>query len=206
DSINMIIKETDDLKNLVDEFSLYARLPKANFEPADLNILIGEAVLLYKGAHKNIEFIEKFAEKLPKVFIDKRQMKRAFMNIIDNALFSITLKLLGKHGAGPAAGYEGNITVTTKSVFGGNKNENIVRVVFSDNGIGIKGEVMQSMYEPYFSTKQGGTGLGLAITKNIAMENNAVITAKNNKRGGADFIIDLKAESTSSFKNNSMKK
>ncbi|MFW0883913.1 ATP-binding protein [Candidatus Acidulodesulfobacterium sp. H_13] len=205
DSINMIIKETDDLKNLVDEFSLYARLPKANFEPADLNILIDEAVLLYKGAHKNIEFIERLAEKLPKVFIDKRQMKRAFMNIIDNALFSITLKLLGEHGAGSAAGYKGNITITTRSVSGGNKNENIVRVVFSDNGTGIKGEVMQNMYEPYFSTKQGGTGLGLAITKNIAMENNAVITAKNNKRGGADFIIDLKAESANSFKNNAIK-
>ena len=203
DSVNTIIKEVDDLKNLVDEFSLYARLPKANFEPADLNSLIEEVVTLYKNAHRNIEFIEKPGAGLPKAFIDKRQMKRAFMNIIDNAVFSITLKSIEKVGgidaAGSAAGgfnYKPEILIVSEALKDETSNGGIIRITFSDNGIGINDEVMQNMYEPYFSTKQGGTGLGLAITKNIMTENNAVISAKNNEKGGADFIIELPAEIT----------
>ena len=203
DSVNTIIKEVDDLKNLVDEFSLYARLPKANFELTDLNSLIEEVVTLYKNAHRNIEFIEKPGAGLPKAFIDKRQMKRAFMNIIDNAVFSITLKSIEKVGGidagGPAAdgfNYKPEIRIVSEAVRGETSNGGIIRITFSDNGTGINDEVMQNMYEPYFSTKQGGTGLGLAITKNIMTENNAVISAKNNEKGGADFIIELPAEIT----------
>ncbi len=194
-SIDTIIKEVDDLKNLVDEFSLYARLPKANFELTDLNSLIDEVIILYKNAHRDIEFIEELSGNLLKTFVDKRQMKRAFMNIIDNAVFSIALKSIDKIGAGSgsiiAASYKGNIKIITGLVKDENLNGNKIRIIFSDNGTGIKDEVMQNMYEPYFSTKQGGTGLGLAITKNIMMENNAVISARNNENGGADFIIEL---------------
>ena len=197
DSIDTIIKEVDDLKNLVDEFSLYARLPKANFELTDLNSLIGEVVMLYKNAHKNIEFVEKLGANPSRAFVDKRQMKRAFMNIIDNAVFSITLKSIEKVGgiaAGAGFNYKAEIRITTETAKDETANGDIIRMIFSDNGTGINDEVMQNMYEPYFSTKQGGTGLGLAITKNIMMENNAAISAKNNEKGGADFIIELPAD------------
>ena len=197
DSIDTIIKEVDDLKNLVDEFSLYARLPKANFELTDLNSLIGEVVMLYKNAHRNIEFVEEFGADPSMAFVDKRQMKRAFMNIIDNAVFSITLKSIEKVGgiaADAGFNYKAEIKITTETAKDKAANGGIIRIIFSDNGTGINDEVMQNMYEPYFSTKQGGTGLGLAITKNIMMENNAAISAKNNEKGGADFIIELPAE------------
>ena len=197
DSIDTIIKEVDDLKNLVDEFSLYARLPKANFELTDLNSLIGEVVMLYKNAHKNIEFVEKLGANPSRAFVDKRQMKRAFMNIIDNAVFSITLKSIEKVGgiaAGAGFNYKAEIRITTETAKDETAKGDIIRMIFSDNGTGINDEVMQNMYEPYFSTKQGGTGLGLAITKNIMMENNAAISAKNNEKGGADFIIELPAD------------
>ncbi|MDA8401364.1 MAG: ATP-binding protein [Deltaproteobacteria bacterium] len=197
DSIDTIIKEVDDLKNLVDEFSLYARLPKANFELTDLNSLIGEVVMLYKNAHKNIEFVEKLGANPSSAFVDKRQMKRAFMNIIDNAVFSITLKSIEKVGgiaAGAGFNYKAEIRITTETAKDETAKGDIIRMIFSDNGTGINDEVMQNMYEPYFSTKQGGTGLGLAITKNIMMENNAAISAKNNEKGGADFIIELPAD------------
>ncbi len=228
DSIDTIIKEVDDLKNIVDEFSLYARLPKANFELTDINVLIDEVTALYKNAHRNIGFKAKLMENPPKVFIDRRQMKRAFMNLMENAVYSVTLKSIGEMGTGgkDAADnkYKGEITITVKTETAsgkisknidienignaennknkinekntvktnGNPAESLI-IVFSDNGTGIDDATMQNMYEPYFSTKQGGTGLGLAITKNIMMENNASIAAKNNENGGADFIIELKA-------------
>ncbi len=182
--VDTIIKEVGDLNNLVDEFSLYARLPKANFEYVDVNNLINDVIPLYKNAHKDIEFITNFDKDLPEVFIDKLQMKRAFMNIIDNGVYSVLLKYPGRK----EFGYDGRITISTSK----NADENIIQIVFADNGTGIKDEVMQNMYEPYFSTKQGGTGLGLAITKNIMVENNAQIRAENNTLGGASFIIKLK--------------
>ncbi len=187
--VNTIIKEVDDLKSLVDEFSLYARLPKANLESADINVLIGEVVSLYKNAHRNINFIEHLQDALPNVSIDGRQMKRAFMNIIENAVFSVNLKNLEKNGKG----YKPEIRIFTELLEQTDKEslkkKHALKISFSDNGIGIKDEIMQNIYEPYFSTKQGGTGLGLAITKNILIENNANIHVENNERGGADFII-----------------
>jgi Signal transduction histidine kinase len=138
-----------------------------------------------KNAHKDIEFITNLDGDLPEVYIDKQQMKRAFMNIIDNGVYSVLLK---RQGRKESAGYSGRITISTKK----DADKNIVRIVFADNGTGMEGEVMQNMYEPYFSTKQGGTGLGLAITKNIMVENNAQIRAENNEDGGASFIIELK--------------
>ena len=193
DSVNTIIKEVDDLKNLVDEFSLYARLPKANFEPAYINLLIGEVVTLYRNAHRNIHFIENLEDGLPEVSIDRRQMKRAFMNIIENAVYSVNLKSIEKI----VFNYKPEIKIVTeftKTADNGTKNGAVIRIIFSDNGTGIKDEIIQNIYEPYFSTKQGGTGLGLAITKNIMLENNAQITVKNNEKGGADFIIELPLE------------
>ncbi|MGC8554316.1 MAG: sensor histidine kinase [Candidatus Acidulodesulfobacterium sp.] len=187
--ISTIIKEVDDLKSLVDEFSLYARLPKANLEPADINVLIGEVVGLYKNAHRDIKFIEHLQDALPKVSIDYRQMKRAFMNIMENAVYSVNLKKLEK----TAEKYEPEIRIFTELAEQEDKesrNEKLaLKISFSDNGTGINDEIIQNIYEPYFSTKQGGTGLGLAITKNILMENNAQIQVENNARGGADFII-----------------
>ncbi len=184
--VDTIIKEVGDLNNLVDEFSLYARLPKANFEHADVNNLINDVIPLYKNSHKNIEFIVNFDKDLPEVFIDKLQMKRAFMNIIDNGVYSVLLKRIDRK----ESRYIGRITVSTMK----NAGTNTVLVVFADNGTGMKDYVMQNMYEPYFSTKQGGTGLGLAITKNIIVENNAQIRAENNKDGGASFIIEFNME------------
>lgn len=181
-----IIKEVGDLKNLVDEFSLYARLPKANFEYADVNALANDIVSLYKNAHKNIKFITRSDTDLPKVFIDKLQIKRAFMNIMDNGVFSVLSKCIGKSDSECG----GRIIVSIRKRADGG----IVQIVFADNGSGISDEVMQNMYEPYFSTKHGGTGLGLAITNNIMVENNARIIAANNKYGGASFTVELRTD------------
>lgn len=181
--VDTIINEVGDLKNLVDEFSLYARLPKANFEQIDINSLINDVIPLYKNAHKNIEFVAGTDAYLPEVFIDKLQMKRAFMNIIENSVFSILLKCIDKK----ESDYCGKVTISTEH----NKESGIVRIIFADNGTGLTDEVAQNMYEPYFSTKQGGTGLGLAITKSIMFENNAQIMSESNEDGGASFIIEL---------------
>jgi two-component system nitrogen regulation sensor histidine kinase NtrY len=182
DSVDTIIKEVDDLKNLVDEFSLYARLPKVNFDNVKVSLLLNESIALYKNAHKNIQFIELFDENMPLLYIDKLQMKRAFMNILDNAVYSINIKQKGKES-------KDNNAITISTIFDEDRQISIIK--FSDTGTGIDDEYIQNIFEPYLSTKKGGTGLGLAITKNIVTENYGTITAQNIINGGAEFIIEL---------------
>ncbi len=183
DSVDIIIKEVDDLKGLVDEFSLYARLPKANFNYADINLLIEESFSFYRNAHKNIKFIENFSKNMPPIYIDRLQIKRAIVNILDNAVYNINMnrKYVNKNY---------NNFIKAETFF--KQIEQIVLIKISDTGSGIEEENIANIFEPYFSTKRGGTGLGLAITRNIITENNGVIYAENIPGGGAEFIIELK--------------
>ena len=184
DSIDIIIKEVDDLKGLVDEFSLYARLPKANFNYADVNLLIEESFSFYKNAHKNIQFIHNnICEDMPSVYIDKLQFKRAIINILDNAVYSININR--KHKWEKETNF-----IKAETFF--NQERQTVTIKISDTGSGIEEENLPNIFEPYFSTKRGGTGLGLAITRNIITENHGIIYAHNISDGGAEFIIEIK--------------
>ena len=184
DSIDIIIKEVDDLKGLVDEFSLYARLPKANFNYADVNLLIEESFSFYKNAHKNIQFIHNnISGDMPSVYIDKLQFKRAIINILDNAVYSININR--KHKREKETNF-----IKAETFF--NQEKQIVTIKISDTGSGIEEENLPNIFEPYFSTKRGGTGLGLAITRNIITENRGIIYAHNISDGGAEFIIEIK--------------
>jgi two-component system nitrogen regulation sensor histidine kinase NtrY len=183
DSIDIIIKEVDDLKGLVDEFSLYARLPKANFNYTDINLLIKESFSFYRNAHKNIKFIENFSKDIPPIYVDKLQIKRAIVNILDNAVYSINMN--SKDGKKNC-----NNFIKAETLF--KRTGQIVLIKISDTGSGIEEENIANIFEPYFSTKRGGTGLGLAITRNIITENNGKIYAENIQDGGAEFIIELK--------------
>ncbi|RZD16360.1 MAG: HAMP domain-containing protein [Candidatus Acididesulfobacter guangdongensis] len=185
DSIDIIIKEVDDLKGLVDEFSLYARLPKANFNYADVNLLIEESFSFYSNAHKNIQFIHNnnINRDIPSVYIDKLQFKRAIINILDNAVYSINTNR--RH-----IREKGTNFIKAETFF--NQESQIVMMKISDTGSGIEEENLPNIFEPYFSTKRGGTGLGLAITRNIITENHGIIYAHNISDGGAEFVIEIK--------------
>jgi two-component system nitrogen regulation sensor histidine kinase NtrY len=184
DSIDIIIKEVNDLKGLVDEFSLYARLPKANFNYADINLLIEESFSFYRNAHKNIQFIQKnISNDIPLVYIDRLQLKRAIINILDNAVYSINTNR--KHIR------ESGINFIKAETFFNSERQTVI-IKISDTGSGIEEENLANIFEPYFSTKRGGTGLGLAITKNIITENHGIIYAHNISGGGAEFIIEIK--------------
>jgi len=185
DSIDIIIKEVDDLKGLVDEFSLYARLPKANFNYADVNLLIEESFSFYSNAHKNIQFIHNnnINGDIPSVYIDKLQFKRAIINILDNAVYSINTNR--KH-----IREKGTNFIKAETFF--NQERQTVIITVSDTGSGIEEDNLPNIFEPYFSTKRGGTGLGLAITRNIITENHGIIYAHNISDGGAEFVIEIK--------------
>ncbi|MFQ5354663.1 MAG: PAS domain-containing sensor histidine kinase, partial [Thermodesulfobacteriota bacterium] len=173
DCTNTIIKQVDELKKLVDEFSNFARMPSVTPAPNDLNEVVRETVALYKTADKKIQYSVSTDETMPVVSIDRDQIKRALINLFDNAAAAIT--------------DVGAITVKTSY----NPALQLVRVEVIDNGSGIQADARERLFEPYFSTKGSGTGLGLAIVSNIISDHNGYIRVRDNPTGGTIFIIEL---------------
>lgn len=173
--IRMIIDHVEIIRNLVNEFSSFARFPAANLQACELPPIIEETVALYKEGHQTIKFDLTVTNKIPVLNIDRQQIKRAMINLIDNAI-----------GAIKNSGYI-HISLTYES---GTK---IVRLEVADNGSGISDEQKARLFEPYFSTKKAGMGLGLTIVSSIIADHNGRIRVEDNQPKGARFIIELPA-------------
>jgi two-component system nitrogen regulation sensor histidine kinase NtrY len=171
--IQTITDHVDLIRNLVNEFSAFARFPAANPELCNLLPIIEETVALYKEGHQNIDFEISITEDIPPLNIDRRQIKQAMINLVDNAIASI--KTNGKI----------SITLTNDPIL------NIVRIEVADNGPGISDEDKTHLFEPYFSTKKTGMGLGLTIVSTIVADHNGMIQVQDNQPHGAKFVIEL---------------
>lgn len=171
--IKTIIDQVDQIRNLVNEFSAFARFPTVNPVPCDLVPLIEETIALYREGTPHICFKLEAKNDIPKLNIDKQQLKRAFINFFDNALSAI--------------GQEGSITVSLQNM----SEENVVRIDVADSGVGIPEEDKPRLFEPYFSTKEQGTGLGLSIVNSIISDHNGKISVMDNKPQGTRFVIEL---------------
>jgi two-component system nitrogen regulation sensor histidine kinase NtrY len=167
-----IIKQVEELKTLVNEFSQFARLPSAELSPNDLNEIVREALFLFKEGHKGIQF--KFhSGELPTLELDRDQIKRALINLLDNAVVAVE------------EGGEVSIATSYDPAFG------IVQLEVTDNGCGLAPEVRARIFEPYFSTKKSGTGLGLAIVSAIVADHRGYIRVRPNEPQGTRFIVEL---------------
>jgi two-component system nitrogen regulation sensor histidine kinase NtrY len=170
---NMIINQAEGLKRLVNEFSVYARMPASKPAPENISEILKEAVGLYKETQKDIEVKFRDSAKTPEFMVDREQIKRVMINLLDNAIAAID-------GAGEVVvdlAYDEEIEV--------------VRIEVSDNGEGIPPSDKMRLFEPYFSTKKHGTGLGLAIVNTIIHDHNGFIEVQDNEPRGTKFIIEL---------------
>ena len=169
----MIIKQVDDLKNLVNEFSSFARMPASNPSQNNLNDVLSEALVLFQEGHKDINFELRIDQTLPAFNLDREQIKRVIINLLDNAVAAV-------NGSGQ---------IDLETSF--NKVLKIATLKVSDNGCGIPAEDKPRLFEPYFSTKKSGTGLGLAIVSTIISDHNGYIRVRDNVPKGTHFIIEL---------------
>jgi len=175
----IIITQVEELKNLVNEFSSFARMPAANPVPGNLNEIIREAMVLYEEGHKQVHFDFKPDDQIPVFNLDKEQMKRVMVNLLDNAVAAVDVVSLGQR--------DGQIVVETHL----DPFMNLARVEVADNGCGVAPEDKPLLFEPYFSTKASGTGLGLAIVNTIISDHDGYIRVKDNVPQGTRFIIEL---------------
>lgn len=171
----MIIKQTDELRRLVNEFSQFARLPEARKIMASLNNVIDEALVLYRAAHSQHKIEFRGDVELPEFKIDPDQIKRVIGNLVDNAIHAV------------ASGTKAVVTVETHF----NRSLKLVTLTVIDNGEGIPAEDRQRVFEPYYSTKSGGTGLGLPIVKRIVEDHDGFIRALGNEPKGTKMMIEL---------------
>jgi len=168
-----IINQVDEIKNLVSEFSDFARMPKLHKERNNLARLVEEVVFLYREAHKHLAFTSTIDPTLPEFLFDAVQIKRVLINLLDNAV-----SVLGDNGA---------IEVT----LGFGNTPHLACLMVADNGPGIAEEVKLRIFEPYYSTRKSGTGLGLAIAHTIVAEHNGFIRAQDNHPAGTVFTVEL---------------
>jgi two-component system nitrogen regulation sensor histidine kinase NtrY len=168
-----IISQVELIRNLVNEFSSFARFPSANPVPCHLMPIIEETLALYREGHSGIDFKINNTSDIPILNVDRQQMKQALLNLIDNAI-------------GALKG-TGNITISVAH----DPILKKVRMEVADDGPGISNEDKTRLFQPNFSTKKTGMGLGLTIVNTIIADHNGMINVQDNTPRGAKFVIEL---------------
>ncbi len=171
----LIVRSVEELKTLVNEFNNFARLPAARPLPEDFNVIIREASTLYGEAHRGIALNFLPDPSLPQILLDRDQIKRVLINLLDNAVAAV----------------DGNGTIDISTSY--NPELRLVTCEVADDGHGIVPEERSRLFEPYFSTKESGTGLGLAIVNTIITDHQGFIRVRDNDPRGTRFIIELPA-------------
>jgi two-component system nitrogen regulation sensor histidine kinase NtrY len=181
---NMIIKQTEDLKNLVNEFSQFARLPQARPVVGHINKVIEEALSIFRIGNPGVNFEVDMDPLTPEFKFDPDQLKRVLVNLIDNAISAV------------AQTAQKTVSISTKY----DQDLKILRLTVADTGIGIPSHQRSRVFEPYFSTKENGTGLGLAIVKRIVEDHSGFIRALNNEPQGTKMVIELPVSEINAWK------
>jgi nitrogen fixation/metabolism regulation signal transduction histidine kinase len=169
-----IVAQVAALKNMVDEFREYARLPAPRLEALDLNGLVRDVLALYGQSGPRVE--ARLDPELPPVVGDRNQLRQVIHNLLQNAQDALS-------GA-----REPRIEVITE------RNGRGARLCISDNGSGFPETIVKRAFEPYVTTKPKGTGLGLAIVKKIIDEHHGSIVIENGEPRGAAVCISLPFE------------
>ncbi|GAB4181778.1 MAG: ATP-binding protein [Rhodocyclaceae bacterium] len=170
-STTTIVNQVEAMKNMVNDFRDYARLPPPRLAALDLNALVREVLALYESSRVPIAF--EADEQLPRIAGDEAQLRQVIHNLVRNS--EDALEKTDAPSIGIATALEAGMAVLT------------VR----DNGPGFAPEVLSRAFEPYVTTKPRGTGLGLAIVRKIVEEHHGEVRIANRSPQGAEMRIRL---------------
>ncbi len=171
EGVDIIVREVVTLQGMVDEFSRYARMPRPRPAPVDLDRLVTETLHLYRNLKPGVEVGSEVDSSLATVWIDGEQVKRALINLLDNAV--------------EATEAPGRVTVFAHPVDGH------LEIQVTDTGRGISPDAKEKLFLPYYSTKGRGTGLGLAIVHRIVTDHQGSIRVEDNTPQGTVFTVEL---------------
>ncbi|MEL7013595.1 MAG: ATP-binding protein, partial [Pseudomonadota bacterium] len=165
---DVVIRQTNDLRRIVDEFSKFARMPEPQIKLESLSELLREAIVLQQAGQPDVHFSSEMTDEPLWADVDATMISQALTNIIKNAGEAIE-SLAEKTGA-PADGPE--IRIETR------RDGGVAEIRISDNGIGLPAD-RSRLFEPYVTTREKGTGLGLPIVKKIIEEHGGSFTLED---------------------------
>jgi nitrogen fixation/metabolism regulation signal transduction histidine kinase len=168
-----LIEQIDTLSGIATEFSNFAQIPKAKNEVFNLIEVLQNVCALFEP-NQNLHFsLETGGFSELRVYADKEQFSRAFLNLIKNGIQAIPADQIG----------EMRITVQSDG--------SVVLIAISDNGMGISQEAQDNMFQPNFTTKTSGMGLGLSIVKSIVDNFKGKIWYTSEPGKGTTFYIEM---------------
>ncbi len=179
-----IVRQVGDLRNIVDEFSSFARMPKPLFRTENVHDIVGHAVFLFEVAHPDIVFDYRQEGPILPLISDRRQLGQAVTNILKNAVESIEEKQKN-------IPFDGAISVDLLI------EDTALIIRIADNGIGFPSD-RQRIMEPYITNRATGSGLGLAIVKTSVEEHFGEISLSDNEPAGAIVTLKFHPENVAS--------
>lgn len=181
----IITEEVDRLEFILTNLLNFSRLSRPRLELADIHQVIDESCYLIDAkenlAQKKIHLVKEFDRSLPKTYLDPGQIKQVLLNLLENAIEVM-----------PDGG---QLSLSTR------RDQGFIRVSIADTGPGIAPEVLDKMFDPFFTTRAGGTGLGLPIVQQIIHSHGGKIDVDSQLGRGTTFHFSLKiTESTTAKK------
>jgi two-component system nitrogen regulation sensor histidine kinase NtrY len=168
--------EVQTVKSLVDEFSRFSRFPAAQMTPVNLNEVVESAMAVFAGRLDGISTRVDLQPDLPLIMLDREQIKRVIVNLVDNAAEAMR-----------------ESPVRALRVATSQTSSDLVVLSITDTGPGVTSADKEKLFLPYFSTKGRGTGLGLAIVSHIVNEHHASVRLEDNRPAGARFVVEFNA-------------
>jgi two-component system nitrogen regulation sensor histidine kinase NtrY len=170
--VDIIVRQVENMRELVDEFSQFARLPQIDPRPGDLAKVVEESLGLFRQAHPGLDISLSIKKPVGPIVFDPAQIGRVVTNLLANST--------------KAVNGQGQVEVTLDpDDLGG------VILTVSDDGPGLPPEVRDRVFEPYVTQGKGGQGLGLAIVKTIVADHGGFIKVEGRKPRGTTFSIYL---------------
>lgn len=173
--IETIITQVDALRNLVNEFSKFSRLPTIHPQLAKASDVLLEVVKFFELGYPEVKFDYQNLQTVPSSLLDREQLNRAFVNLFTNSITALLPERKGK------------IIVSCRYA----REMKTIRIEIIDNGCGIPVKLRERVLEPYFSTKEQGSGLGLAIVNQIVIDHQGYLRLGENNPHGTRVSIEL---------------
>ncbi|OUS08520.1 PAS domain-containing sensor histidine kinase [Rhodobacterales bacterium 52_120_T64] len=193
---DVIIRQTNDLRRIVDEFAKFGRMPEAKKAPSDILEILRGVVLLQNEADSDISVTLDTSEDVLKVMLDETLISQAFTNLVKNAREAVAAKQAA------AGSFIGQVRVVVTSDHG------VAVIQIQDNGVGFPLKRAR-LFEPYVTHRDSGTGLGLSIVKKIVEEHDGQLELLDapvfdgNKHHGAEVKMTLPTINTEDQRNGS---
>lgn len=174
--MEIICEETKRLDSIISDFLQFARLNKSQLKKVNINRLLSETLVLFKGTlqnsiHKKIDL----EDGLPEIAADPNQLKQVIINIVVNALEAM-----------PSGG---ELYIGTKSIH--NQSKLDIHIIIKDSGEGMDPTHIPKIFQPFFSTKEKGIGMGLAICDRIIQNHGGEIIVNTDPGAGTTFTLVL---------------